>query len=205
MAGGIFMTMAATELSAASFNCHKASTSIEKSICTDRYLNELDGDMGKLYLKAKQYQHDLPSLQKMWIKNRNKECGANTDCLYKWTENRIVNFKNIISDAKAGVPVNAPKKKHVQGGSVYFPEHGIVCDKKADFCADSTGISMGYTKEYLGQAAQDKMIGYVKRDHMELDSYTMSNGIYCDSKAKKCYNNKWKEKVDSHYTNMLFR
>jgi hypothetical protein len=92
-----------------------------------------------------------------------------------------------------------------KGGSVYFPEHGIVCDKKAGFCADREGISMGYTKEYLGQAAQDKMMGYVNRDHMELDSYTMSNGIYCDSKVKKCYNNKWKEKVDAYYTRMLFK
>jgi len=194
-----------TQATAASFNCHKASTSIEKAICADRYLSELDGEMGKLYSKAKAYQHDLPKYQKEWIKNRNKECGANNDCLYKWTENRVTNFKNIIGDAKSGKAVNPPKKKHAKGGSVYFPEHGIVCDKKAGFCADSEGIAMGYTKEYLGQAAQDKMMGYVNRDHMELDSYTMSNGIYCDSKAKKCYNNKWKEKVDQHYTNMLFK
>ena len=194
-----------TQATAASFNCHKASTSIEKTICDDRYLSGLDGEMGKWYHKAKAYQHDLPKYQKEWIKNRNHECGTNSDCLYKWTENRIKNFKNIISDAKSGKTVNAPKKKLTSNSSVYFPEHGIVCDKKAGFCADSTGISMGYTKEYLGKAAQDKMMGYVKRDHMELDSYTMSNGIYCDSKTKKCYNNKWKEKVVAHYTNMLFR
>ncbi|KYJ85720.1 YcgJ family protein [Sulfurovum riftiae] len=95
---------------------------------------------------------------------------------------------------------NAPR-----GGAVYFPERGIVCDKKAGFCADSTGISMGYTKEYLGQAAQDKMMGYVEKDHMETGSYTMSNGVYCDSAARACYNNKWKERVDSYYTSMLFR
>jgi len=92
-----------------------------------------------------------------------------------------------------------------RGGSVYSPSRGILCDKKAGFCADSSGISMGYTKEYLGQAAQDKMMGYVKNDHMETGSYTMSNGIYCDSAAKACYNNKWKEKMDSYYTNQLFR
>ena len=39
-----------------------------------------------------------------------------------------------------------------KGGSVYFPQCGI----KAGFCADASGISMGYTKEYLGQAAQDQ-------------------------------------------------
>ena len=195
-----------SQLSAASFNCHKASTSIEKAICADRNLNELDGKMGHMYQKAKKYQHDLPKYQKMWVKNRNKECGANTDCLYKWTESRITNFKNIIGDAKAGVPVNAPKENHTSNGSVYFPEHGIVCDKKAGFCADREGISMGYTKEYLGQAAQDKMMGYVEKDHMETARYTLSNGIYCDSHKRKCFKDRYNgSPVNKHYTNKLFK
>jgi uncharacterized protein len=195
-----------SQATAASFNCHKASTSVEKAICADRYLNELDGDMGRLYHKAKQYQHGLPQLQKEWIHNRNKTCGANTDCLYKWTENRIVNFNNIIKDAKAGKPVNPPKKKHTSGDSVYFPEHGILCDKKSGFCADREGIAMGYTKEYLGQAAQDKMMGYMNRDHMDTSSYTLSNGIHCDSHKKKCFEDRYNgSPVNKHYTNKLFR
>ena len=84
-------------------------------------------------------------------------------------------------------------------------EHGIVCDKKAGFCADREGISMGYTKEYLGQAAQDKWDKMIERDHMETDSYTMSNGIYCDSKKQKCYTEKFGTVVDKHFTNNLFR
>ena len=89
-----------TQATAASFDCHKAKTSIEKTICEDRYLSELDGKMGKLYHKAKAYQHDLPKYQKEWIRNRNKECGTNNDCLYKWTESRVASFKEIISDGK---------------------------------------------------------------------------------------------------------
>ena len=110
-----------------------------------------------------------------------------------------------MAQVEKGMQDAQPQKNAQRGGTVYFPEHGIVCDKKAGFCADSEGISMGYTKEYLGQAAQDKMMGYVNKDHMETGSYTMSNGIYCDSALKACYNNKWKEKMDSYYTNMLFR
>ena len=190
---------------AASFNCHKAATKIEHAICEDKWLSELDGEMGKLYHKAKAYQHDLPQYQKMWIKNRNAECGANTDCLYKWTENRVTNFKNIIKDAKSGKAVNAPKKKHTKGGAVYFPEHGIICDKKAGFCADKEGIAMGYTQVYLGQAAAEKFNNMIDKYHMETYSYTLSNGIHCDSKDRKCYNNKWKEKVNHEYTSKLFR
>ena len=35
-------------------------------------------------------------------------------------------------------------------GAVFSPEQGIICDKKSGFCADSEGISLGFTKEYLG-------------------------------------------------------
>jgi len=206
-ATGLFIAVFSTTLciNATSFDCHKASSSIEKAICTDRYLSELDGKMGKLYHQAKQYQHDLPKYQKEWIHNRNQTCGADQDCLYTWTENRIINFKNIIADAKAGKRVNAPKKSHKKNGNVYFPERGILCDKKAGFCADREGISMGYTKEYLGQAAQDRMMQFVERDHMETASYTLSNGIYCDSHIQKCYTNKYKEHIDHTYTNKLFK
>ena len=191
---------------AASFNCHKAASPIEKTICTDRYLNELDGNMGQLYHQAKQYQHDLAKYQKEWIHNRNKTCGTDQDCLYTWTENRIKNFNNIIGDAKAGKPVNGVKKKHTKGSSVYFPEQGILCDKKAGFCADKEGISMGYTKEYLGQAAQDRMMNFVNRDHMETANYTLSNGIYCDSHKKKCFKDRYEgSAVNKHYTDKLFR
>ena len=88
-------------------------------------------------------------------------------------------------------------------GAVYSPSRGILCDRKAGFCADSYGISMAYTKEYLGQAAQDKLMGY--GDDFETASFGMSNGVYCDSNVKKCYNNKWKERVDYYYTRKLFQ
>ncbi len=189
--------------SAASFNCHKASTKTEKAICSDHHLNRLDEKMGHLYQKAKHYQHDLPKYQKEWIRNRNSECSADTRCLTKWTQNRIVNFENIIHDAKAGKRVNAPKK-HPSHGKVYFPEHGIVCDRVGKFCADIEGISMGFTQEYFGEAAANRLANLAERDHMDISAYTLSNGIFCDSHLKKCYNNKWKEKVDKHYTAKLF-
>ena len=43
---------------------------------------------------------------------------------------------------------------------IYSPSRGVLCDSKAGFCADSYGISMGLTKEYIGQAAQDKLMSY---------------------------------------------
>ena len=42
------------------------------------------------------------------------------------------------------------------GKGVTSPEPGVVCDKKASFCADFMGISMAYTEMYLGKKAQDR-------------------------------------------------
>jgi hypothetical protein len=46
-------------------------------------------------------------------------------------------------------------------GAVYSPGPGILCDKKAQFCADDQGISLGYTKEYLGQKAENAMMARI--------------------------------------------
>ena len=188
-----------SNLNAASFDCRKASTDIEHVICDDSVLNRLDGEMGSLYHKAK----NMPGMkheQQRWVKHRNHLCGSGDGCLIGETKDRIAALKHALGGSSS-----ASHKSTHKGGSVYFPEHGIVCDKKAGFCADREGIAMGYTKEYLGQAAQDKMMGYIERDHMETDSYTMSNGIYCDSKKQKCYTEKFGSVVDEHFTNNLFR
>ena len=189
-----------SNLNAASFDCRKASTDIEKLICDDSVLNKLDGEMGSLYHKVK----DMPGMkheQQRWVKHRNHLCGSGDGCLIGETKDRIAALKHALGHGGS----TASHKKTHKSASVYFPEHGIVCDKKAGFCADNEGIAMGYTKEYLGQAAQDKMMGYVERDHMDTYDYTLSNGIYCNSKKKKCYTEKFGSVVDEHFTNNLFR
>ena len=188
-------------LNAASFDCRKASTDIEHVICDDSVLNKLDGEMGSLYHKAK----DLPGMkheQQRWVKHRNHLCGSGDGCLTGETEDRIAALKHALGSHNS----SASHKSAHKGGSVYFPEHGIVCDKKAGFCADSEGISMGYTKEYLGQAAQDKMMGYVERDHMTTSEFTLSNGIYCNAKKQKCFKDRYDgSPVNDHFTSNLFR
>ena len=36
------------------------------------------------------------------------------------------------------------------------PDQGLLCDKIMGFCADSEGISVAYTKQYLGDKAEKK-------------------------------------------------
>ena len=190
-----------TAATAASFDCRKASNGIEKTICDDPELNRLDSEMGRLYHKAKH----LPGVkeeQKNWVHRRNKMCGSSDGCLLGETKDRIVELKKTLGTQGKS---HKSHTKSTHKGSVYFPEHGIVCDKKSGFCADKEGISLGFTQEYLGEEKAIKFDKLIEKHHMDTSSYTLSNGIYCDSHTKKCYNNKWKEKVNHNYTNKLFR
>ena len=89
-------------------------------------------------------------------------------------------------------------------GNVYSPEQGVICDKKAGFCSDSYGISLGITKDVLGQKAADKWTKILSDKDFDPTSYTMSNGLSCDTNKKVCKKSKWDEKADPHWTKILF-
>ncbi|KFD24879.1 YcgJ family protein [Yokenella regensburgei] len=75
---------------------------------------------------------------------------------------------------------------------VYSPAGGVVCDKKAGYCVDDEGISMGMTSKYLGEQAYnklDKTLG--NGTDINLGEYTLSNGVHCNSEAKQCYKDRF--------------
>lgn len=93
-------------------------------------------------------------------------------------------------------------------GSVYSPMAGVVCDKKAKFCADEQGISLGYTKEYLGQKAESAMMARINEaggpSNYDLTWFAFSNGVDCKTKEKVCHVSKHSDKVDAAHTKALF-
>ena len=184
-----------SHVSAASFNCHKAATKIEHAICEDRWLSEKDGEMGRIYSKASRYAN-IKHEQRDWVHFRNRNCGIDQDCLYDMTEKRIVELKRILKRS------GGSHEGHY--GNVFSPAHGVVCDRKSGFCADSYGISMGLTRDYLGGKNADI---WTKRTRGDFDTsvFGMSNGVYCDTHEGRCYTNKLKESVDHYFTNALFR
>ena len=88
--------------------------------------------------------------------------------------------------------------------NVYSPEAGVICDKKSGFCSDSYGISLGMTKDFLGQKAADKLMKILSDKNFDATFYTMMNGLTCDTKKKICKKSKWDEKADAHWTAILF-
>ena len=112
------------------------------------------------------------------------------------TNTEVALMEQGIDDANRQV-VGAPK------GSVYSPEQGILCDREAGFCVDREGISLGFTKEYLGQSNQDKWANRISGDY-DTSRFSFSNSVYCDVTEGQCWTNKYKDSVDYYYTRKLF-
>ncbi len=187
---------------AASFNCSQARTPIENAICYNRTLNRLDTEMGRLYREARYIIPGIKRQQRNWIEQRNRRCGVNESCLIRLTRQRNDVLRRQIDRYRDGGYIQRPAKRP----TVYFPQRGIVCDRKGKFCADSYGISIGLTKEYLGNKAAKRLRRNISQYHMDTKAYTLSNGIYCNSRRYRCYQNRYSgAPVSGYYTNRLFR
>lgn len=93
-------------------------------------------------------------------------------------------------------------------GNISFPDSGVICDKKAGYCADSMGISMGYTEQYLGKKAMEKLNKITRGPDVNLQAFTLSNGAHCDAKEKQCYTDRYyprtADKRDNKLTQQLY-
>ena len=93
-------------------------------------------------------------------------------------------------------------------GSVYSPDPGAICDKKGGFCSDAEGLSVAMTKMYLGAAAEKKLMDRIKKEPGVQDydtaTFTLTNGVSCDCKARKCKVSKYDDNVDAAHTKALF-
>jgi hypothetical protein len=89
-------------------------------------------------------------------------------------------------------------------GGVYSPQTGIICDRQVGICADSQGISMAYTQEYLGEAAQKKQMALMRQGGYNQTYFILSNGVACNTADKKCYVGEFDSTVDAAHTKALF-
>ena len=83
-----------TNTKAASFDCSANLNITEKTICTNTALNLLDEQLSKLYsLKLKELDKADKSIkvsnQRAWLRDRNKRCESNINCLVITYASRI--------------------------------------------------------------------------------------------------------------------
>jgi len=89
----IISMIAVNSVLAASFDCKKAGTVVEKAICNNVQVSEADGKLGDIYsqLKKSLSKAEFKQLkvdQRDWLKKRNT-CGGDTLCLMQMYEQRI--------------------------------------------------------------------------------------------------------------------
>lgn len=82
-----------TEGVAASFDCAKASSKMEKAICASPSISTLDGDLGKLYQDAvsrspESMRQDLREEQRRWLREVRNAC-VDDACLQKAYTDRV--------------------------------------------------------------------------------------------------------------------
>ncbi len=79
-----------------SFDCGRATTSTERTICADPRLSRLDRDLSEAYaaaLSRSSRDHEIRASQRRWIELRNS-CGNDIDCI----NNAMTGQISILSD-----------------------------------------------------------------------------------------------------------
>ena len=97
---------------AATLDCDKASTFVEKVICSDLRLTNLDDQLGRLYkdaLAASSNSGALKAEQKAWLSSRN-QC-KDSDCIMKAYDDRISVLGAMSAPAKSGDVTGTYKMK----------------------------------------------------------------------------------------------
>ncbi len=104
----------------ASFDCSRASTSIEKAICASQRLSALDSELEPLYLSALANSPDQDALkgeQRNWLKNVRGSC-ADEACLITAYQQRIAALTSVASkeflQAKADAEAEDAAEKKIK-------------------------------------------------------------------------------------------
>lgn len=89
----------AAQAQAASFDCNKATTSIELSICASSELSKLDDDMFQTYTKAYAINSEVKLSQRTWLKNTQQCKDANSieNCIKNSYLTRLDVLSSLIS------------------------------------------------------------------------------------------------------------
>jgi len=92
--------------------------------------------------------------------------------------------------------------------AITYPKPGgVICDKKSGFCVDDQGVSVAITEMELGKKASKNLMDQIRAvgiENFDATSFTMTGGLHCETKQKKCFTNKYDNVVDAKATKALF-
>jgi len=92
--------------------------------------------------------------------------------------------------------------------AITYPKPGgVICDKKSGFCADEQGVSVAITEMELGKSASKNLMDQIRTvgiQDFDATSFTMTGGLHCETKQKKCFTCKNGNVLDVGATKALF-
>lgn len=97
---------------ASGMDCTKAASAVEKAICADKPLYELDVQMGATYrklMKAAPAQAEVKKAQRQWLRERD-QCGEEVSCLSQRYQDRLQVLHAQWIDAEAYKPDDIDKQ-----------------------------------------------------------------------------------------------
>lgn len=70
------------------------------------------------------------------------------------------------------------------------PESGTICNERVKICYDTFGVSIGITKEVMGEHAAEKLtrkLSSVDEKYFDRNNFNPVEGISCHTLEKACY------------------
>ncbi len=142
---------------AASFDCARAKSKIEKAICADQELSNLDEYLGRYYAGALESAKDAGSCvkadQKAWVKGARDVCGAKANCLTKAYLNRLATLSGLQPGMNLVETVDLPHTTTLI--AVIPPE--------ADFLPSKVKKPFELTGELIWEQGDQTNMGYAVR------------------------------------------
>ncbi|OEU49287.1 MAG: hypothetical protein BA866_07695 [Desulfobulbaceae bacterium S5133MH15] len=75
-------------------------------------------------------------------------------------------------------------------GNLISPQTGTICNEKVKICYDSFGVSIGITKDVMGEQAADKLtreLATVSEENFDRTNFNPVEGVSCHTLEKACY------------------
>lgn len=154
--GGLTLSFAAH---AASFDCNKATTKVEKLICADTAISKFDEELAAVYKTALQDEKQAEAVrqvQKQWLKERNG-C-SDAACVKRTYGTRLSSLKSSMTDGVTKQNVTTSTSKTKMALRTMSPVEDVACfAPKIDWRDYEWTLISG-----KGLAICEEMFAYVK-------------------------------------------
>lgn len=152
-AAALVLVFAAGSAMAASFDCKKAASFAETSICQDGYLSSVDSSLGREYQKALANTGDparLRQLQREWITERD-QC-TSQKCLDKTLGSRVTFLENYVTAERHAADKAEEQTRQDQRNAERHAEEIASAKRTADYNLAKEQSRLQREQEYLKQS-----------------------------------------------------